>query len=41
MHLLMLAAAVAPAAWLMKKVYDLDTVEKEISDFWQDIDSRT
>ena len=29
MHLIMLAAAVAPAAWLMKKVYDLDTVEKE------------
>ena len=29
MNLLMLAAAVAPAAWLMKKVYDLDTIEKE------------
>ena len=29
MHLIMLAAAVAPAACLMKKVYDLDTVEKE------------
>ena len=29
MSLIMLAAAVAPAAWLMKKVYDLDTIEKE------------
>lgn len=29
MNLIMLAAAVAPAAWLMKKVYDLDTIEKE------------
>lgn len=29
MRLIMLAAAAAPAAWLMKKVYDLDTIEKE------------
>lgn len=29
MNLIMLAAAVAPAAWLMKKVYDLDAIEKE------------
>lgn len=29
MNLIMLAAAVAPAAWLMKKVYQLDAIEKE------------
>jgi len=29
MNLIMLAAAVAPAAWLMRKVYLLDAIEKE------------